>query len=54
MKQALTALVPGLTMGLHAQNPGTGTSSLNTNAKLNITATDNGLLIRLMRSVQRF
>ncbi|HTE12199.1 MAG TPA: tail fiber domain-containing protein [Chitinophagaceae bacterium] len=53
MKQALTALAICIAMGIQAQNVGIGTSSPNTNAKLDITATDKGLLIPRMDSVHR-
>ena len=41
------------TMGVHAQNVGVGTSSPDNSAKLDVSATDGGLLIPRMTEVQR-
>jgi len=53
MKHAITAIVLCISMGMQAQNVGIGTSSPNANAKLDITATDKGVLIPRMDSVHR-
>jgi len=53
MKHAVTAIVLCISMGIQAQNVGIGTSSPNANAKLDITATDKGVLIPRMDSVHR-
>jgi len=53
MKHAITAIVLCISMGIQAQNVGIGTSVPNANAKLDITATDKGLLIPRMDSVHR-
>ncbi|HAB90482.1 MAG TPA: hypothetical protein DCF84_08085, partial [Bacteroidetes bacterium] len=41
------------TMGVYAQNVGVGTSSPDNSAKLDVSATDGGLLIPRMNEIQR-
>jgi len=53
MKHVLIGLALCLSIGATAQNVGIGTPSPNANAKLDITATDKGLLIPRMDSVHR-
>jgi len=53
MKSLLFAMAICTAMGAYAQNVGIGTSFPNPNAKLDITATDKGLLIPRMDSVHR-
>jgi hypothetical protein len=53
MKPLFFAMALCAAMAAHAQNVGIGTSAPNSNAKLDITATDKGLLIPRMDSVHR-
>ncbi len=53
MKQAFFAMALCISMSIHAQNVGIGNSSPHPNAKLDITATDKGVLIPRMDSTHR-